>query len=189
MADVNMVLMATGWLAAILFFMLIAIARKDVITTLKLMIDKKKGAKEVIIVNKDRTVAVECHVPKDSTTIKRGNRTYSIDENTIYFDKNKGVQAVFIKEGEQFTYNPFESKLKSLDPQLIENLGYEMYYAGQKAAGTEFKTILYAAGAAAVLALIAAVLAYLNLSQIGQVLAEVGKVAAKTAIMMPTSVG
>lgn len=173
----NMVIFA-GWIISGVEALVIVICRNDVLLNLNIMMNKTKGIKEVFIFNKDRTVSVEAHVPKDNAAIKRGNRQYTIDENTIFFDKNKGTQAIVIVEGDQFSKNPLTQSSKTLDPQLIENLGYEMYYAGKKRSEDEQKTLLMAAGAAAILALIAVLLGWLNLTSIGGIAATLGKLTA-----------
>jgi hypothetical protein len=51
-----------------------------------------------------------------------------------------------------------------LDPQQIENLGYELYYAGYKAAKQEYTQILYAAVGAAIFALVAVIVGWMGLT-------------------------
>jgi len=158
-----------GWGLSVLFGFVIMMNYKDILMNLQIMMSKKRGIKEVFVVRGDRTVTVEAHVPKDNTTIKRGDRVHTIDKNAMFYDKNKGCQAVFIREGDQYTYDPLSRDTKGIDPQLIENLGYELYYAGFKAAGRDYQRILYAALAAAGCALGALVISFMVLQNVGTI--------------------
>lgn len=173
-----------GYGIAALAFFVIVLCRNDVKLALTLLMGKPKGIKETIIIKNDRTVGIEANTPKANGTIKRGNTPYTINRKSVYFDPKRGVQVVFIREGDLETFDPLEGKEKGIDPQLLENLGYEMYYAGYKAAEKDFQKILWASIAAAGLALLCLAFSFLNFQQGAQVAASVAAIAKTQAVIL-----
>lgn len=162
------------FLTSLVEFIVILHSRSDVFTNLYLAFFKKKGAKKIIFLHPDRTFnAIARIVEPGATKVKLADTDYLIDEKAIMYDRDRGVQGLLVKEGQQEVFNPFSEKDEGINPEFFKATIMAYYNLGKKEGSKESDFLMKLLKIAVAAAVVAALFSFLNFQTLGTLISNV----------------
>ena len=146
---------------------------------------KPKGAKFVVTINQDKTVDFAVLVPDRDGRLEidtaSGKQKIVIDKESVFWGTIPEGQLLFVRVGDQFTYNPLAREQKGPDARLTQLTIMQAEELGKAEAKKENKTIEKLIWIIAIASIVGAGVSIINAQMLNEVVSKLGPAAAQIA--------